>query len=151
MVNLKKAKLKKNVLLDLFKSLVRPILDYCAVVYGPMLTAEQSEMLERLQRQTLKLIFGFNIPYADLIEKNDITTLSQRRQELLDKFVVSNLDNEKFTGQWFPLKEEHHYPTRHEKKYVEKPTRTCRLRNSPLYTMRRRANQMCQSHRLTRT
>ena len=37
-----------------YKTVVRPVLDYCCVVYHPMLTDEQDQVVERLQSQALK-------------------------------------------------------------------------------------------------
>ena len=142
MINLKKADLDRPTLVDLFKVLVRPVLDYAAVVYGPLLNKGQAEEIERLQRQTLKLIFDFNKSYSDIIKENDICTLTDRRQHLLDQFIQKTLENPKFSSKWLPLKETHNYDTRKEKKFVEKPARTERLWKTPLFTMRRRANEI---------
>ena len=40
-------------LATVYRTVVRPILDYCAVVYHPMLTDEQDQMVERLQAQAV--------------------------------------------------------------------------------------------------
>ena len=37
-------------LVRVYKTVIRPVFDYCAVVYHPLLTDDQDQLLERLQR-----------------------------------------------------------------------------------------------------
>ena len=48
--------------------------DYCAVVYHPMLTNEQDQILERLQAQALKNVYGYKDSYATMRKKACIIT-----------------------------------------------------------------------------
>ena len=41
-------------LATVYRTVIRPILDYCAVVYHPMLSDEQDQAVERLQARALK-------------------------------------------------------------------------------------------------
>ena len=45
-------------LMAVYKTFVRPVADYCDVVYHAMITDEQDELIENLQNHALKLIFG---------------------------------------------------------------------------------------------
>ena len=58
--NLKRAGLSKKDLVDMYKTLVRPVLDYMAPVYHPMLSLDQRKIIERLQMRTLKTIYGYD-------------------------------------------------------------------------------------------
>ena len=62
--HLKQAGFREAELAQVYKTIIRPVLDYCAVVYHPMLTNEQDQVVERLQAQALKNIYGYRMPYA---------------------------------------------------------------------------------------
>ena len=56
--HLKVAGFTEEELAVVYRTVVRPVLDYCAVIYHPMLTDEQDQQVERLQAQALKNIYG---------------------------------------------------------------------------------------------
>ena len=85
--HLKTFGLTENQLVEVYKSCIRPIADYCAVVYHSALTNEQDEVLERLQSHALKCIFGPGISGGKMRAQAEITTLRQRRIVLCDKFA----------------------------------------------------------------
>ena len=62
--HLKKMNLPADLLVRIYCSLIRPIFDYASPAYHTTLTDQQSESLERLQRATLKTIYGLNTSYA---------------------------------------------------------------------------------------
>ena len=64
--HLKRAKIDYNVILKVYCTMLRPLLEYCAVVYNPMLNNDQVDRLERLQRVALRVIYGFELSYSDL-------------------------------------------------------------------------------------
>ena len=49
-----------NIMLDLYNKHVRSILEYAAPVWSTMITAENSEEIERVQRSAFHIIFGPN-------------------------------------------------------------------------------------------
>ena len=55
--NLKSAKATKKDVTDSYCCFIRPVLDYCACVYHPMLTKQASNQLEKLQYSALRIIF----------------------------------------------------------------------------------------------
>ena len=120
--------------------MLRPIIEYCNVVYHVFITNEQSESLERFQKMALKVIFGFGVSYPDLLLRSGIDRLDNRRIIAFEKFTRNLVKNERYSSEWFPLK-----PSlrdfRSNKKYEELHARTDRLYNSPLYKMRRLLNQ----------
>ena len=134
--HLRLAGFKEAELATVYCTVIRLILDYCAVVYHPMLTDEQDQVVERLQAKALKNIYRYEDSYAVMREKAGITTHHARRIALCDKFATKAAANPRFG--WFPLRNGR--TGRHGETYQELPARTDRLFNSPLYYFRRRLN-----------
>ena len=65
---------------------LRPVLDFAAPVYHPMLIETQRRDIERLQYKALKILYGGDLSYAAL-EKSGLTTLDTRHEELLLNFA----------------------------------------------------------------
>ena len=126
--------------------MLRPIIEFCSPVYHPLLSKEQSDNLERLQKLALKIIIGFNYTYVELLEIAEIKSLEERRKEAFQKFAVTLTKNERYRS-WFPRIEEGTRNTRNIKIYTEEFARTARLYNSPLFSMRRVQNKMIQEER----
>ena len=143
--HLKRAKIEKCILLECYKIMLRPILEYCSVVYDSMLSGELSNKLERQQKTALRIIYGFGKSYEDLLSLSGIEALEDRRKNAVDIFVQKLLNSDRFKG-LFPL---NNYPhdmanLRSTKKYKEFYARTNRLFNSPLYAMRRKLNEIME-------
>lgn len=115
--NLNFSGMKAKGLLHIYYSLVRSVADFACPAYHSLLTCEQSDALERVQRCAVKTIFGYEYSYNTILSHQDIKKLSARREELLRKFAVKASRNEKFTRSWFPLAEETGHNTRTKKKY----------------------------------
>ena len=137
--HLKKARISPDVLVRIYCTMLRPIIEFCSVVYHPMLTIEMSNDLERLQKMSLKIIHGFGIEYEELLRKSNLKTLEHRRTEAFKKFSNAVVLNERYES-WFPTNVETSHDLRHRKRYCEFYARTNRLYNSPLYAMRRALN-----------
>jgi hypothetical protein len=136
--HLKRHGLEEDELLKVYCSILRSVVEFCSVVYGPMLTQDQSEGLERVQSQALKCIYGFENSYREILEKTGLEKLSERREKAILKFA-NKCVNGRF-AHWFPL-EKPARATRAPLKYSEKYARCDRLKNSPIYYMRRALNQ----------
>ena len=90
------SRLNANSFKILYKSLVRPILEYCSVIWYPMYKAESLE-IEKVQRRATKLIPGLkDISYSDRLTSLKLTTLAYRRQrtDILQVFrIIHKIDN----------------------------------------------------------
>ena len=127
-------------LLRVYKSTIVPIHDYCSVVYHSSLTQHQSDVLERLQAQALKCIYGYDYSYRALLQMTGLSTLKVRRENRCDKFTLKCSVDRRFSG-WFPLNPNPR-DVRQRPMYKEYRARTNRLYNSPLFDLRRRLNRM---------
>ena len=125
-------------LLKVYKSVILPVHDYCSTVWNFSITKTQERELERLQSLALKTIYGFEHSYRSLLEMTGLSTLKVRRDRRSDAFAQS-CSGGRFED-WFPTTLPNR-STRSDAKYVESFARTERLRNSPLFAMRRRLNQ----------
>lgn len=136
--HLAKTGFTKPELVQVYNSLLLPIADYCAPAYHSLTTDVQDQMLERAQTGALRAIFGYGQSARSLRIEAGLTTLRERRIEATDKFANKCLSNPRFC-KWFP-KREGRSTARNGEKYYEGFARCERLRNSPIYYMRRRLN-----------
>ena len=134
--HLKRGGMSRDDITFVYKSVILPILDYACVTYHSMLTAAQNDLLERLQRRAVKIIHGKYASYSATLEKMGLVPLKERRQKLVEKFAEKNRNKRG----WFQP-ENSVRPQRLGERVQEKFARTERLRNSPLYYMRRLLNQ----------
>ena len=92
----------KEVVNRLYKSLVRPHLEYCVQAWSPYFRKD-IDLLERVQRRATKLVSEYRtMPYAQRLKKLGWTTLEKRRTrgDLIETFKIlhdlENLDKHKF-------------------------------------------------------
>ena len=70
---------KKHIMLPLYKSIIRPILDYCSPVWNPYLKKD-IQALEKVQRRFTRMIEGFKeLSYEQRLGKLHLMTLEMRR------------------------------------------------------------------------
>ena len=100
------------------------------------MTKEQCERIERLQRQSLKIIYGFDRSYKSLLEETKIEELQERRDKAVLKFAKKCIAGN--FGHWFPPNQAARR-TRKSLPYREDFARD-RMRKTPIYTMRRALN-----------
>ena len=140
LVHLRRANIKGQHLFRLYTLFVRPVIEFCSIVYHSLLTKQQDLELERLQRKVIRLCFGYNCDVESVGKREGIETLSERRVCSVDRFIVKNYMNERFSSKWFPRKQHIRHDIRKQKKFEEFKTNTDRFYNSPLNYMRRRIN-----------
>jgi hypothetical protein len=104
-----------------------------------MLTAELSNELEKLQTQCLKIIYGFDKSRSRVMECSGLQTLEERRKQASVRFAKKCAENSTYAD-WFP-KNPAERAVRKRREYREDYARCDRLKNSPIYYMRRLLNE----------
>ena len=127
---------------DSFNIFIRPVIEFCSLVYHPLLTKKQSQLIERMQKQVVKLAYGWEANYGVVCAAKGIDTLEDRRKKYIDNFIGKIIENPRFADTWFPLRDPDQRGLRDRRSFVESRARTNRFFNSPLSYMRRRANDM---------
>ena len=138
LIHMKQNHFTEKELLKAYTVIVRPVAEYCSVVYHPMITDQQDEQIERLQATALRYIYGYGPSYAKMREMSGLDTLRARRIDACDKFAMKCAESDRFSH-WFPLNNTTRR-SRHTLPYKEEYARCDRLKNSPLFYMRRRLN-----------
>ena len=138
--HLKKIGIETGVLTKIYTSLVRPVFEYAAVCSNAGLTEEQSEALERLQRISLKNIFGLSTSYETCLQLSGLERLDTRRKNLFRNFVKKSYESDRFRGKWYQSHRSSGYGLRTERRVEQKFALRDRLVNAPLYQARRLIN-----------
>ena len=138
MLHYKRAGVGRERLRDIYCAMTRSVLEYSSNVYHSQMNNRQNNELERIQKRCLRLIYGYDKDYKELLELSGLKTLKQRREEAFSKFANKTAKNPKY-GHWFPLKEKRRH-TRGGNTYKEETAVGNRLYNSPIYAMRRLLN-----------
>ena len=139
--HLKRANLPEDKLLAVYCSFIRASIDYASVVYNSMITKTQSDDIERLQAIALKTIYGWSKSYRVCLQQSGLTTLAKRRCQATLNFAKRNATNPRFPD-WFPTNTPTTYNLRVSERYRIDFARHERLRNAPLYHMRRLLNDL---------
>ena len=82
----------QRVMLQLYKSLVRPHLNYCIQVWRPHLQKDK-EAIEKVQRRATRMILECRgLSYENRLKKVGLTTLETRRQraDMLEVYKIMN-------------------------------------------------------------
>ena len=137
MRNLKANGFNNEELVHVYKTMIRPVAEYGCVVYHSSLTDDQDERLERLQDHALKCIFGSDLSARRLRGLAELTTLRDRREQIIKKFALKCANDPAF-DRWFPRRVGR--ATRKKDIYLEEQARCERLKNSPIYYFRRILN-----------
>jgi len=85
----------KTIVLAIYKSLIRPNLEYASSVWNPSAVG-QSQILEKVQRKITKLILSKDIPYEKRLEILKLPTLKWRRMflDMLRVYEVLHMEPE---------------------------------------------------------
>ena len=128
-----------NDLRKLYCGLVRSVVEYSSVTYGPILSKSQDDEIENIQKRCLRCMYRYDKTYSQLLEESKLETLRVRRAKAITKFARNSLSNPVYTG-WFPANC-NRKSNRMSKKFEERFARTNRLYNSPIYAYRRNLNE----------
>ena len=122
----------------LYKSLVRPILEYCSVIWYPLYQGDIDE-IEKVQRRATKLVCSIkNLSYPERLKKLNIPTLIYRRKrtDMMQVYrIVHSVDKLDFE-EFFERGDD---TTRGHSWKLKKPRANTRIR------------QNCFSHRIINT
>ena len=124
-----KANVTQTDLVAIYTSYIRPVIEYCNVVYQCLLTGDQCERVENLQRMALKLIFGRKCSYAEALRKAGVESLSQRRKKPFEKFAFKIRNFPRFSACWLKENDKSGRLLRASEKYTIK--KSCLLYTSP--------------------
>ena len=82
----------REVIIKLYKSLVRPHLDYAMQAWSPYMEKDK-KIIEKVQARATKLIPNIkDLPYEDRLNRLNLTTLERRRQrgDLIQTYRIMN-------------------------------------------------------------
>ena len=92
----------KEIIISLYKSLVRPNLEYCVQAWCPYFNKDM-EVLERVQRRATRMIEGYwDIPYEERLKLTGLQSLKNRhiQGDLIEAFKIikriDKVDHRKF-------------------------------------------------------
>ena len=99
---LKEFKPKMNDMRVIYISYIRSVLEQSCQVWHSSITEENSNDLERVQKDALKIILQENyVCYESALHKMNLMDLKSRRELLCGKFALSCISNQK-TSKMFP-------------------------------------------------
>ena len=113
------------------------MLEFNSCVWHFSITEEESQIIERVQKNALKLILKDQyFSYENALETTELKTLEERRQILCKRFAIKCTKNPK-TAKMFPLD-----TTRHSNKFKVTFARNSRLLYSAIPQMQRILNSI---------
>ena len=97
--NLKRNGFTNPELVQVYKTMIRPVAEYSCVIYHSSLKDEQDELLDNLQNHALRCIFKSEkrLSGRKLREMAGVETLRKRREDLCDKFAEKCVKNPCFS------------------------------------------------------
>ena len=148
---LKKSGMGTNKLMVVYKQILRPCAEYCSNVYNSLIPSYISDKLEQVQRQAMKIVFGYGVKYEELVANGTIETLKDRRERNSLKFALKTLNNDRFSSRWFPKYAGHDQNIRATTRRVffERKARTERMRSNPISYMTSQLNKHYNEQQLT--
>ena len=124
-----------------YKSMVRPVAEYCSSVFYSMMTAADSLEIERIQMQALKSIFGWKLSYRDLLVQSGVDRLDARRETAFLELAKKLSESPRYSH-WFPRRPVRRMGLRKNPVFRLYPATTERYMKSPLNRMRRMLNEL---------
>ena len=115
-----------------YTTMIRSVLETNCVVFNSMLTQQEDEDIERVQRTVTMILLGPKFTtYEEACIELSLPILKIRRSELSLKFALRCLDNPKFSSLFVPVPEVN-YSIRNREKYIVPMAATERYKRSPL-------------------
>ena len=90
-------------IIDIYILFIRSVVEYCSIAFHSSLTQEQASDIERIQKNSLKIILGDSyIDYSVALEMCGLDTLYQRREKRCLDFALK-CSKHPINGRLFPL------------------------------------------------
>ena len=138
LLNYKRYNLPQDRLKTIYTSSIRSILEYSSNTYHSQINRGLNNQIERIQKKCLKIIYGYNKTYDQLLSQSNLKKMESRREKLFEKFAHKTQKNPKYQH-WFPRKEIIR-ETRKQRPYLEEKASGDRLYRSPIFAMQRLLN-----------
>ena len=120
----------------------RSILEQSCVVWGPSLTLENKEDLERTQKSFAKLVLKEKYKnYENALKILNLDSLEDRRKELILKFAKSAIKSNTMNDLFAKNEILHDMKTRNRNTYKVNFANTDRLRKASVITMQNMLNE----------
>ena len=121
---------------------VRSILEQSATVWHSSLTKENSDDIERVQKSAVKIMLGNRyIGYKKSLEKLDIETLKERRDQLCLNFALKSRKHQKLKHMFPENKRLHTMQLRKPERFKVDQANTERFKNSSIIFMQNLLNK----------
>ena len=142
---LRRAALYTNKIEDLksiYLSHIRVILEQSCVIWHNAITQENTDDLERVQKNAFRIILGnkYN-SYEESLESLDLDKLNVRREKLAIKFGSNCTTNPKTFKLFGQRKKTHKQKIRKENKFEVHKSKTQRMENSPVPYLQKLMNK----------
>ena len=127
----------------IYYSYIRSVLEQSCVVWHSSLTEEDSDNLERVQKNALRVILDYKyVNYESALQILKIKTLKERREQLCGKFAKKCTISNKFKDLFTENVKEHEMKTRKKEKYSVSMANTERYKKSAIPFMQRLLNKI---------
>ena len=140
---LKKSGMCTNDLIMIYKTVIRPSVEYSSIIYHSLIPEYMANQLEKVQKQALKIIYGWGVDYEALVEDGTIESLKSRREAAMLKFALKVEASPRFGPSWFKEQPSTDRSVRHStrNRYMENRYRTERDKNNPISVLTRLLNE----------
>ena len=138
---LKQAGWDSESITKIYTTSIRSCIEYASNIYYSFLNTGQAQRLENLQKRCLRIIYGWEKTYEDLLNISGLATLRERRDVRMNKFVMKAEANEKLRRAWFKVNEKE-VKTRKRDKYVQETCRTSKQACNPVHFYTERLNRI---------
>ena len=129
LLHLRRAGVPPKDLVTLYKAIMRPVLEYAAPVWHPLLPDCLSKDLEQVQRRPLRTCFGDG-SYNELLNAAGLPTLLDRRVRLCETFYTKMNTSGHKLHHLLPTPRVCQYPLRQPRRLPQLNARTRRYGNS---------------------
>ena len=128
---LKRAGVTPKDLIQVFKTLIRPLVEYACELWHCGLTMEQSGQIESIQKRALRITFP-DVAYLEALQTAGLETLENRRGKLSQNLFMNLLDHKHKLHHLLPKQRTVNYNLRICKKYPVPKIHCKRTLRSPI-------------------